>query len=454
MTKRQTKQIKDRLDRILKKLDDQDDDETFISSSDQESDSEIHINKHDLSEISEISSIESINIDSILEPQPKRVPEAKISNSKISKIPVRSKIEEKNLPRPSIREQKPLHPVVAYSQSAKQYATKPERPVNFFAVDYSQFEHAIVCIYKGIDFPRPRQGERSTYVLMRLHDQIQELVTPISFDSHEAIYNAGFKLDTLGLDFENFTPVIEVYDFHGENDKELIGVGYIQLQIAKKQDRICTVLHDSWVNIYTLKSHIKCGKVLMTFIFYDNEDDIKGMIKNPTESQEKVEKTVEQPIKQPVQERPVKKESMAVQAEVVDIPSETDDNLFASDDFEIPIRQEKAWKSRVWQGQERKAEAVGKENALDESFSSEVSTKSFHKRKPAKPNIQSKIRFVTEINDSDDEVENKTDRQQNSESSMISNSSSFFTKRKSKAQKVNEQPKSQYASYADYGLWS
>lgn len=438
MSKKQTKRIQDRLNKILLKLND--DDDLVVSDSEIGSDSEIIGNKVELSGISEISSIDSIDIDSVFDRKSPKKQEIQQKQQKISKIPIRTKIDDKNLPRPSFKEQK-IHPVVNYSQDAKQNIIKPEKPINFFAVDFSQFEHAIVCIYKGADFPRARQGERSTYVIMRLHDQLQELSTPISFDSSEAVYNAGFKLDTLGLDFENFTPVIEVYDFQGDNQRELLGVGYIQLQIAKRQEKFCTVLHDSWVNIYRINTHIKCGRVLMTLIFYDNEEDISGLIKNPNESV--AEKKVEEKIPEP--SRPVKKETAAVQAEVADIPIKEEDTLFESEDFNIPIRQETTWKTKVW-GQEKPK--------INESFTSETS---FHKRKPAKSNVPSNIKFVTELEMSDDddsfvaEKENKTDSQQNVESSIISSGGGFFTKRRPKQ---NDTPKSKYTTYADYGYWN
>lgn len=443
MTRKQTKQIQERLNKILLKLN-EDDDILMNSSSCSGSDSEIVLNKNDLNEISEISSIESIKIDSFLDHKSNHSKSSPKSPQKVSKIPIRSKFEEKNLPRAPIREQKPVHPVVSYSKNAQDYSFKPEKPINFFAIDFAQYEHAIVCIYKGTDFPRARQGERSTYVIMRLHDQLQELSTPISFDSKEATYNAGFKLDTLGLDFDKFTPVIEVYDFQGERQRELLGVGYIQLQMAKRQNKICTVLHDSWVNIYTVNTHVKCGRVLMTLIFYDDENDIEGMIKNPTESNAKVEEKEEIPVTEPIPEppRPKKKESMAVQAEVFEIPRKTEESYFDSDDFDVPIRQNSSWRTRDWQEQERKVASQIKQKALDESTNSQIS---FHKRKPKKVNTPPNMKFVTELDDSDSDDDIKP------KSSPTASNVKYFTRRREKQEVPEKTTKYKYTSYADYG---
>jgi len=287
-----------------------------------------------LSVISDVSSVASIMFS-----PPKKANNRKNQN-KVSKIPIRSKTDENK------QSQMDFHPKVNVSKFANRTNPTSIKPINFLAVDLSEFSQATICIFEGSDFIKPRCGERSTYVVIRLHEELPVITTPISFNqTKHAVYNAGFELEVSGLNFENCTPVLEVYDFLSDENRELIGVGFIQLQTAKKEDCVCIVMKDEWINIYTLDKRTPCGKIKMSLMFHNGEN-ISHMIKS--EEQLKPKKELENPI---VEQKTTMKESTAVQADVDVINSSNiriDDSItISSNDFVLPFESNKSWKPPV-----------------------------------------------------------------------------------------------------------
>ena len=157
-----------------------------------------------------------------------------------------------------------------------------EVPTNFLAPSLSDYSHACVCIFEGADFPRSRNGERSTYVVLHLHPELPPIRTPICFNkTTNAVYNGGFDLNVIGIDFSSVVPVAEVFDFITEEQNELLGTAFIQLNMAKKEDDVCVILHDEWIDVYTVNTRLKCGKIKMTLVFH-NETDISQYVTSST----------------------------------------------------------------------------------------------------------------------------------------------------------------------------
>lgn len=189
-----------------------------------------------------------------------------------------------------------------------------EVPMNFLAPDLSDYSSACICIFEGTDFPRSRNGERSTYVVVQLHPELPPVRSPISFNkTTNAVYNGGFNLNVIGINFSSVVPVVEVFDFISEDQNELLGMAFLQLHMARKANDYCVVLQDEWIDIFTVNTRVRCGKIKLSLIFH-NETDISQFV-NRSEMIPKqlAPKPKKKEIEEP--EKPVL-ESMAVQASV------------------------------------------------------------------------------------------------------------------------------------------
>ena len=186
--------------------------------------------------------------------------------------------------------------------------------MNFLAPDLSDYSNACICIFEGTDFPRSRNGERSTYVVLQLHPELPPVRSPICFNrTTNAVYNGGFNLNVIGINFSSVVPVVEVFDFISEEQNELLGMAFLQLHMARKVDDYCVVLQDEWVDIFTVNTRVRCGKIKLSLIFH-NETDISQFVNRneviPKLPAPKPKKKIEEDSEKPVLE------SMAVQANV------------------------------------------------------------------------------------------------------------------------------------------
>lgn len=169
---------------------------------------------------------------------------------------------------------------------------EPIKPKNFLIPDLTIYSRVCACIFEGRDFPLPSpgRGERSTYAVIQLHPDILPIQSPISFNkTKKAIYNGGFDINCSGLDFTSVTPIVSVYDYISEKERELIGVAFIELHLAKQfNNDMCIFMIDEWLDIFALNNRVKTGRVKITLIFHTNEKDVSSFIKKKS-SIEKVE---------------------------------------------------------------------------------------------------------------------------------------------------------------------
>ncbi|OHT05803.1 hypothetical protein TRFO_26411 [Tritrichomonas foetus] len=187
-----------------------------------------------------------------------------------------------------------------------------EVPMNFLAPDLSDYSHACLCVFEGTDFPRSRNGERSTYVVVQLHPDLPPVRSPICFNrTTNAVYNGGFDLNCIGINFSSVVPVVEVFDFISEDQNELLGMAFLQLHMARRVDDVCVVLQDEWIDVFTVNTRIKCGRIKMTLVFH-NETDISQFVNRETlKTHPQVSKQQKQ---QKVEEDKPVLESISVQA--------------------------------------------------------------------------------------------------------------------------------------------
>jgi hypothetical protein len=276
-----------------------------------DSSSDVDFSDDGLSAISDVSSVASFHI-----PPPKK--KGKIPQKRPSRIPVPKF-------RPSAPKRSPSDGFrLARPTDSIPPPPPPIRPTNFLAPDLSDYSNITICIFEGTDFPRSRFGERSTYVAVHLHPQLPVIKSPICFNrTNNAVYNGGFSLNCIGIDFSTVVPVIEVFDFISEGQSELIGLGYLQYHLAKRVDDVCIVLQDEWVNIVTVNTRIHCGKVKMSLLFHDQERDVAELIRTGSSENSEGQPEIQRPIqnggsrKIVTEEKPaVMKESLAVQAEL------------------------------------------------------------------------------------------------------------------------------------------
>ena len=402
--------------RLLNMLEDIERDISSGSSS--ASDSEI--SGFDDLEISDISSIPSEIFTNPLKDTPKKQIPQKSHNTgeKKSRIPVRTKTrfeEFKRAPQEQETKKVQIYPSIQLSEQAENSKPRIERVINFLAVDFTKYSHCLVCVYKGTGFPKMRNGERSTYVVVKLHEKLNEDVTPVCWrKTNNALYNAGYKHDVTSLNFDGTTPHIEVFDMHMDNTHEFIGMGFIQLQMAKIVGNVCVVYKDEWIPIFMEESDSERGKVLMTVIFYNNEEDIVGMVRNPAE-----EIDDENPVKkkaiisqsndsnnnnftnslqtnkqQEATKEPLKS-SAAVQADtVVDSYMGDDPLLSTAGDFTLKYEKPKPWKElpvdddQYTNKTNKQQDAFNLDSVNDESeMNSSFMTRKQHKKKTKKPKM-------------------------------------------------------------------
>jgi hypothetical protein len=213
------------------------------------------------------SSISSFEMTSFASERRKRDRELK------SRIPVKGRRPPSPMAKRELNERVQL----AKSPGHKVYS---QVPTNFLAPNLADFTNIAICIFEGRDFPRSRLGERSTYVVVHLHGDLPVVKSPIAFNqTTNAIYNGGFDLNCMGVDFSSVVPVVLVYDFLSEQDSELIGIGYIQYQQATLCDSICVILQNEWIDIVTVNTRTKCGRVRMSLIFHDKDIPFADVIK-------------------------------------------------------------------------------------------------------------------------------------------------------------------------------
>ena len=399
--------------RLLNMLEDIERDISSGSSS--ASDSEI--SGFDDLEISDISSIPSEIFTNPLKSTPKRqIPQkSMITVEKKSRIPVRTKtrIEEiKRAPQEQETKKSQNYPSIQLSEQAENSKPRIERVINFLAVDFTKYSHCLVCVYKGTGFPKMRNGERSTYVVVKLHEKLNEDVTPVCWrKTNDALYNAGYKHDVTSLNFDGTTPHIEVFDMHMDNTHEFIGMGFIQLQMAKIVGNVCVVYKDEWIPIFMEESDSERGKVLMTVIFYNNEEDIVGMVRNPAEeiddespvkTKAKVSPQVNssssstinstQTSNQEATKEPLKS-SAAVQADTADSYITEDPLLSTAGDFTLKYEKPKPWKELppdddLYHMKNNKQDILNLDSVNDDSeMNSSFMTRKQHKKKVKKPKM-------------------------------------------------------------------
>lgn len=293
------------------------------ASSDLLSDSDISLSDSSslddgLSDISDMSSIASICFSPVqTKKRESKNKHKKQSQSKIP-VPVRNKpgIPAKAVGK-SNKEKTHDHCCIKLAKPIESVIVPSQQPMNFLAPDLSEYSNAAICIFEGTGFPKSRYGERSTYVVVRLHPDLPSVSSPVCFNKTDhAIYNGGFDLEVVQLEFANIVPIMEVYDFISEEQRELIGVAFIQLHMSRKVDDVCVVLQDEWVDVFTVNTRTKCGQIRVSIIFH-NGIDVSHMIKTPEYSAKKAEEKKKQVEQKVVEEKPVMKESMAVQAEVL-----------------------------------------------------------------------------------------------------------------------------------------
>ena len=418
------------------------------SGSDSES-SEISMDFNDDSLFSDTSSIASVIL-----PVPSKIGKSKSSVNhsveKKSRIPIRSKGRIENETRKEEIQAKPVnkYPTLQLSEQAEKSKPRQVKAVNFLAVDFSKYSQCAVCVYQGTDFPKLRIGERSTYVLIKLHNELPEISTPVCWNkTNFAKYNAGYRLDVGTLDFYNTVPHVEVFDMRLDGTHELIGIGFLQLQTAKVVGNVCIVAKDQWIPIYAENPPVQCGRVEMTVIFFNNEEDLAGMIRNPAEEVEDdvpvknvaqaaaPKPIVQQKKQEQVVEEPVKS-SAAVQADVsFDAPLHDDPLMFTTGDFSLPIEKSKPWgdvQQRQWEAPQQAQKQVSRpvNQAIDDSQCDSMSSVSFVSNSSFKRNKRPKMKFV-------DSSDLELDTTQSSEISQTP----FKTKRKSKRNELNRQQK-------------
>ena len=256
-----------------------------LSDSDFSDYSDFEFSSDGLSAISDVSSVASFH----LSPPQKKIKEP-VKKKRQSRIPVPSK------PRNQPEQQK--KPDVQLAKPIRYEPPPMPQPMNFLAPNLSDYTNAAVCIFEGTDFPRSRLGERSTYVVVHLHPELPVIKSPICFNrTTDAVYNGGFDINVIGVDFSSVVPVVEVFDFISEEHSELIGLGYIQYHMARRVDDVCVVLQDEWVNIVTVNTRMHCGRVKMSLIFHNDDTDVTEMIRR------RVVATEQQPVRP--SERPV-----------------------------------------------------------------------------------------------------------------------------------------------------
>lgn len=270
-----------------------------------------------LSYVSDISSVASFELTPLKsknssyiskDSQKKYSKKTNRSNTRQSRIPVPLKTKRSEKIKNSSSGFKLAKPVICPSPPPT------EVPMNFLAPDLSDYSNACICIFEGTDFPRSRNGERSTYVVVQLHPELPPVRSPICFNrTTNAVYNGGFNLNVIGINFSSVVPVVEVFDFISEEQNELLGMAFLQLHMARKVDDYCVVLQDEWVDIFTVNTRVRCGKIKLSLIFH-NETDISQFVHRnemiPKQPAPKPIKKVEEDTEKPVLE------SMAVQANV------------------------------------------------------------------------------------------------------------------------------------------
>ena len=260
-----------------------------LSDSDFSDYSDFEFSSDGLSAISDVSSVASFHLSP---PQKKQKETTK--KKRQSRIPVPSKPRN---PGTAAAEQ-PKKPEVQLAKPVRYEPPPMPQPMNFLAPNLSDYTNAAICIFEGTDFPRSRLGERSTYVVVHLHPDLPVIKSPICFNkTTDAVYNGGFDLNVIGIDFSSVVPVVEVFDFISEEHSELIGLGYIQYHMAKRVDDVCVVLQDEWVNIVTVNTRMHCGRVKMSLIFHNDDTDVTEMIRQRVVSTEKPQqRTIERPV--------------------------------------------------------------------------------------------------------------------------------------------------------------
>lgn len=256
------------------------------------------------------------------------------------------------------------------------YISNDEKPINFLAPDLTVYSNLTICIFEGNEFPRRQYGERSTNVLLQfptIKDQNIKVETNIVFNKTQNVqYNTGHTFEITGLDFNKEIPKLLVFDNHEQIQdkqiqKELIGIGYIQLQSSKKENDICVTLRDEWISVYSPIKGTECGKIRMTMIFHNGKQLDELQIKRPepivvqqqtqiTQDLPSIYKTPQHVIQQPINVIPfdIISEAPSKQPKIQGIKlnddiGENDDSLLNSSSFRLSNTEKKrAWQTTEW----------------------------------------------------------------------------------------------------------
>lgn len=245
---------------------------------------------------------------------------------------------------------------------------EPLKPKNFLIPELSIYTRVCVCIFEGRDFPSAAigRGERSTYAVIQLHPDILPIQSPISFNkTKRAIYNGGFDISCSGLDFTSVTPMVSVYDYISENKRELIGVAFIELHLAKKfNNEMCIFMLDEWLDIYAVNNRVKTGKVKITLIFHTDEKNVSNIIKKkkvePLDLKKKPNKNTPLLSSESEEEdKPVINDEIEVINNDSDIDFIADDDEFIKKENEKLKNEEKMKRNKNKVKKETKFESLG-----------------------------------------------------------------------------------------------
>lgn len=286
------------------------DDRICIGNSDSDSDLSDNMDIDDLSMVSDVSSVGSFAFSPL---KPNEYSFSSNNSRGVKKQKKQSIPKQSRIPVPKAKRTEKPKTTIGYKLAKPiPIQTFEIQPTNFLAPDLSDYAYVCVCIFEGTDFPKSRFGERSTYVSVKLHPDLQTIESPKCYNrTVNAVYNGGWNIPCAGIDFSSVVPMVEVYDFISEERNEILGIAYIPLHMTRKVNDYCVVYQNEWIDIYTINSRVKSGKVKMSLIFH-NETDITQFIEQNEIVQQQHIITQKKIAAKPDNDKPVL-ESMAVQ---------------------------------------------------------------------------------------------------------------------------------------------
>ena len=162
----------------------------------------------------------------------------------------------------------------AHSPTPRNFAYSNQVVTNLFEPNYSNYKYIFIGFYEGKDYPQSEIGQRNTYIQFIVHPNLPEINTEVVYNcSNNIDYHFGCNLFCEGLNFHfnNFTPVLSVFDLITPEKAELIGKGYPQFQNYHIKNGKCYVYEKEWINLISSARTFR-GKVCITIAFH-NEDN-------------------------------------------------------------------------------------------------------------------------------------------------------------------------------------